>query len=294
MRVLFWILLFFPALALSATPPTITVTPHTGIVLIHGTSDHSQDAYGGYWKEDYIHDLSRLLSSPENILVIHCNFNEYMWHKDAAGCVAKQIGEFINKQSINQLVIITHSNGGNVMRWLFSHPSYDAQYIPIIKATRYIIALSPSSGGTILADLTMNGNIFERALGWLLGYQTDAVKQQRQGEIQLYNRYQLYGSKESPQLPKPFFVIAGTDVKSSPFNSDNYCNGYFLNLGLKTSKLFLDDCADGFLNCQSQIQAGQLWFFDKENLVDGKTLNHNQSRHSCFGLNKIFASLFNG
>ena len=156
---------------------------------------------------------------------------------------------------------------------------------------RQVIALAPSSGGTILADEVTNGGIFQTSLGWLLGYSSDAIKQQRIGDMILYNQELLFGGKHRPSLPVPFQVVVGTDVTASPISSASYCNGYLLNSGLKITRLYLNSCSDGLLNCNSQKAAGTLWFYDKDKTEDMNTLSHNQSRHSCFGLDKILASV---
>jgi hypothetical protein len=141
-----------------------------------------------------------------------------------------------------------------------------------------------------LADEVLGGGVFETSLAWLLGYLSDAVKQQRVGDMLIFNEELLLGGKGRPSLSTPFKVIVGTDVYASPFSSSSYCNGYLLNSGLKIAKLYLDSCADGFLNCSSQTSAGELWFYDTEKTENGIPLSHNQSRHSCFGLEQILIS----
>src|SRR3546814_7575844 len=105
--------------------------------------------------------------------------SDLMWDSRASGCLAGQLTNFINQRGITDLVVITHSNGGNIMRWILSNPTWDARYPNIISKTRWVNALAPSSAGTPLADAVMNGNIFESAVGWLLGFKTDAVRQQQ-------------------------------------------------------------------------------------------------------------------
>ena len=85
----------------------------------------------------------------------------------------------------------------------------------------------------------------------------------------------------------PFRAVIGTAVTASPINANSYCNGYFLNSALKFTKLYLDECSDGFLNCHSQATAGDVWFYDKDKTIDQATLSHNQSRHACAGLDTI-------
>ncbi|HAU1129441.1 TPA: hypothetical protein JBI08_03775 [Legionella pneumophila] len=261
-----------------------------GIAFVHGTRDHREDAYGGYWKIDFIQSISQTLAKPENHYVVHCDFSQYMWHEDAANCVANQLLEFINDKNVSSLTVYTHSDGANIMRWILSNPTYDGRYMTLKRKISQVIAIAPSSGGTPLADEVLNGGIFETSLAWLLGYLSDAVKQQRVGDMLIYNEELLLGSKGRPSLSIPFKVIVGTDVYASPFSTSSYCNGYMLNSGLKIAKLYLNQCADGFLNCDSQAQAGEVWFYDIDKTDYNLPLSHNQSRHSCFGLDQILIS----
>lgn len=258
-----------------------------GIAFVHGTNDHREDAYGGYWKTDFIQNIVQALPNPENYYVVHCDFSKYMWDEEAAGCTVNQLLQFIADKKISTLTVYTHSNGANVIRWILSNPTYDSRYLRLKNKINQVIALAPSSGGTPLADALLNGGIFESNLSWLLGYTGDAVKQQRVGDMYIYNEEILFGTKNRPSLPKPFKTVIGTDVTASPFSSASYCNGYWLNSGLKLAKLYLDNCADGFLNCSSQAMAGKVWFYDTDKLEDNLATSHNQSRHSCFGLDKI-------
>lgn len=261
-----------------------------GIAFVHGTRDHREDAYGVYWKVDFIQSISQGLSNPENHYVAHCDFNQYMWHQDAAVCVADQLLQFISEKNISSLTVYTHSDGANIVRWILSNPTYDGRFMALKSKVSQVIALAPSSAGTPLADEVLSGGVFETSLAWLLGYLSDAVKQQRVGDMLIFNEELLLGGKGRPSLSIPFKVIVGTDVFASPFSTGSYCNGYFLNSGLKIAKLYLDKCADGFLNCTSQVSAGDLWFYDIEKTENNAPLSHNQSRHSCFGLDKILIS----
>ncbi|MBR7512560.1 hypothetical protein KC219_20555, partial [Mycobacterium tuberculosis] len=147
----------------------------------------------------------------------------YMWKPEAAGCLANQLTGFIDRRGITQLVVITHSNGGNVMRWILSNPTYDSRYPKIIRTVRKVNALAPSSAGTPLADAVLNGNTFETSLGWLLGYKNDAVRQQQVASMATYNAQNLYGTAGRPALPKPFRAVVGSDVESAVWDSNSYC-----------------------------------------------------------------------
>jgi hypothetical protein len=184
------------------------------------------------------------------------------------------------------MVVITHSNGGNVIRWILSNPTYDSRYPKIINTIRWVDALAPSSLGTPLADATVAGNTFEQSLGWLLGYKSEAVTMQQTSHMAFYNKNYLYGTAGRPALPRDFWAVVGTDVDSSPFDSDSYCGGYSLNVGLETTQNWLDDCSDGFLECTSQGGAGYVWLYDSDFAGD-EPLSHAQSRRNCFGLDVI-------
>ncbi len=261
------------------------VLANTGVAFVHGTG-HQTDAYNDYWQPAMVNSVRKGLSNQSNYVVINCDFTQYMWDNAAAGCLASQLTSFINSKQIDDLVVITHSNGGNVMRWILSNPTYDSRYPGIISKIRWVDAIAASSAGTPLADAVMAGNVFESSLGWLLGYKNDAVRQQQSSWMAYYNANYLLGTSGRPALPKGFWDVVGTDVTYAPWNSDAYCGGYTLNVGLEITKAWLSSCADGFIECSSASAAGSLWFYD-HNALGGKTLSHNQSRRACFGLDVV-------
>ena len=256
---------------------------NTGVAFVHGTGKQT-DAYNAYWTGTFVNNVRGGLVNPANYVVINCDFTKYMWDSQAAGCLAGQLQNFINSKGITRLIVITHSNGGNVMRWILSNPTYDSRYPLIISRTVRVNALAPSSAGTPLADAVMAGNVFESALGWLLGYKNDAVRMQQSGWMATYNANNLYGTAGRPALPKLFRSVVGSDVDSSPFDGDSWCGGYPENVGLETTQNWLNSCSDGFLNCSSQQAAGSLWFRDTTRMAGSEPLSHNQSRRACFGL----------
>jgi pimeloyl-ACP methyl ester carboxylesterase len=258
----------------------------TGVAFVHGTGSQT-NAYQDYWQPTMVNNVRAGLPNPANYVVINCDFTQYMWDSRAAGCLAGQLSSFISAKGITRLIVITHSNGGNVMRWIMSNPSYDSRYPDIINKTVRVNALAPSSAGTPLADATISGNVFESSVGWLLGYKSDAVRQQQQSWMAYYNANYLYGTSGRPSLPKLFRTVVGTDVDSAVWDSDSYCGGYFENVGLETTQLWLNTCSDGFLNCTSQSAAGSVWFQDKSRMAGAEPLSHNQSRRKCFGLDQI-------
>lgn len=257
---------------------------NTGVAFVHGTGKQT-DARNDYWTGAMVDSVRQGLPNSSNYTVINCDFEQFMWDGAAAGCLAGQLLNFINSRGITDLVVITHSNGGNVMRWILSNPTTDSRFPQIISKIRWVNALAASSLGTPLADAATEGNIFEQAVGWLLGYASDAVKQQQVSWMAYYNSNYLYGTSGRPSLPVGFYNVVGSDVDSSPFDSDSYCGGYTLNLGLEVTQEWLDNCSDGFLNCSSQAGAGSVWFYDTQ--LSNEPLSHNQSRRKCFGLDVV-------
>lgn len=275
-------LLLVVLLALSNICPAA----NTGVAFVHGTGNQT-DAYNNYWQPTMVNNVRGGLANPANYVVINCDFSQYMWDSRAAGCLAGQLTTFMTSKNIDRLIVITHSNGGNVMRWIMSNPTYDSRYPNIIAKIVRVNALAPSSAGTPLADATISGNVFETAVGWLLGYKSDAVRQQQVSWMAQYNSNNLYGTSGRPALPKLFRTVVGTDVDSAIWDSDSYCGGYFENVGLETTQNWLNSCSDGFLNCTSQSAAGSVWFTDKTRMAGAEPLSHNQSRRACFGLDSI-------
>ncbi len=266
--------------------PAVRAADVTGVAFVHGTGKQT-DAYNDYWQPTMVNNVRAGLANPANYVVINCDFDQYMRDSRAAGCLADQLTQFINAKGITRLIVITHSNGGNIVRWMLSNPTWDSRYPAIISRIVRVNALAPSSAGTPLADAVINGNVFETSLGWLLGYKSDAVRQQQVSWMAYYNGNYLYGTGGRPSLPRQFRSVVGTDVETAVWDPDSYCGGYTLNVGLEITQAWLDSCSDGFLNCSSQSAAGSVWFYDKSRMAGSEPLSHNQSRRACFGLDTI-------
>ncbi|GLS25204.1 alpha/beta hydrolase [Marinibactrum halimedae] len=259
------------------------VNANTGVAFVHGTGD-SSDALNDYWTRDMVFSVTGGLPDTSKFVVVNCNFDEYAWSNEAGGCLARQISSFIERESISDLVVITHSYGGTVMRWILSNPTWDRRHPVIINATRSVTAIAPSSLGTPLADAVIDGNRFERVLGWILGYRSPAVELQQEDWMAHYNNTLFYGTAGRPALPVTFKSIVGTDVESSPFDSDSYCGGYAYQVALEVTQEWLDNCSDGFIECRSQAGAGTVWFYDVDRTRRREPLSHHQSRRPCFNL----------
>ena len=265
-------------ISLIASPPVLA---NTGVAFVHGTGN-ATDALNDYWKPAMVNSVRQGLPNAANYFVVNCDFEEYMWRSGAAGCLAGQLQGFIQSRNITDLVVITHSNGGNVMRWILSNPTWDGRYPGIINVTREVIAIAASSKGTPLADAVISGTVFESALGWLLGYANDAVRMQQVSWMAYYNDNWLYGTSGRPSLPRPMTNYVGTDVESAFWDPDSYCGGYTLNVGLEFTQNWLANCSDGFIDCTSQAGAGNASVYDWS--FTNEPLSHNQSRRQCFGI----------
>jgi len=83
------------------------------------------------------------------------------WADDAAGVVASQINDFISEYNIadGNLIIVTHSMGGIVGRWILDNGvgnapyyNYNGDYARIVQKTKYMISVDAPHGGTQVAD----------------------------------------------------------------------------------------------------------------------------------------------
>jgi hypothetical protein len=267
----------------TVAPPALAAT---GVAFVHGTGRQT-NALDDYWTRGMVDSVRQGLPNPADFLVVNCDFSQYMWTSGAAGCLATQLYDFVTTRNITDLVVITHSNGGNVMRWILSNPTWDSRYPTIVSRLRWVNALAPSSLGTPLADAVTNGTVFEQSLGWLLGYQSDAVRQQQLSWMAYYNANWLLGTAGRPALPRGVWNVVGTDVETAVWDPDSYCGGYSLNLGLEITQAWLSSCSDGFLDCSSQAGAGTVWFYDTAVTAGDEPLSHNQSRRKCFGLDVV-------
>ncbi|MGH8032767.1 MAG: hypothetical protein ACREO8_10480 [Luteimonas sp.] len=273
------------AIALTVLP--CLAAANTGVALVHGTGRQT-DAFNGYWTAPFVESVRRGLPDPANVVVVNCDFTQFITDSRASGCLAGQLSEFIARRGITDLVIVAHSHGGNMVRWIFSNPTFDSRYPGIINVTRRINALAPSSAGTPLADAAIAGNSFEQFVGELVNQRSNAVREQQVATMANINATRLYGTPGRPALPRPFRSVLGTNVNATPFSPGATCGGFAQSAGLKFTQTFLTvGCSDGFLECSSQSAAGSIWFRDNQRTVDGRVLSHHQSRRDCFGLDVI-------
>ncbi|MEM1183108.1 MAG: hypothetical protein AAGM22_32495 [Acidobacteriota bacterium] len=270
-----------PAAGDGLAPPDLA--DRDGLALNHGTRSQTKTtARWEYWTNPNINSIREGLPDPSLYEIIGCDFDQNIWSDDSTGCLAEQLQDFVFDDNITKFEALTHSHGGNMMRWILSVPTFDPNYEAVIATLRWVTALAPSSLGTVLADKAFNGDLVEQALAESNGFKNDAVFQQQRYYMHALNTEILKGTAGRPPLPKGFYAVIGTDATLEI----PYCGGNTGNLWFTHQTVgFGDDwCNDGFLTCDSQAGAGIPWQIDKDITSNGRALNHSQSRRDCWGL----------
>lgn len=165
------------------------------IAYVHGKGDDlspgvaSDTARANYWRRDssdtygdFVRYSARTYSSTGcRVLITGYDGRASFWDSESAGRVASQINNFITANNIpdRQLIIIGHSMGGLVTRWILNNGVPGAlyynyrgeQYSRIVQATRYFITVATPHLGSEAADAvygtsdTLCGNF----VGWFVG-----------------------------------------------------------------------------------------------------------------------------
>ena len=142
------------------------------------------------------------------------------WDSAAAGAVAQQLNQFITQYAIpdGQLILIGHSMGGLMIRWIVNNGvggaayyNYNGDYATIARKTRYLISVSGAHLGSPIADAvygtsdSLCGNFVGTLAGWL-GARDDPV---HDGHAALGLRQRLRGGRPDqrrlglPRLREP-------------------------------------------------------------------------------------------
>lgn len=261
----------------------VQVVDVVGVVFVYGIGVQI-NVIQDYWQLVIIDIVCQGLLNSSNYVVINCDFIQYMWKLEVVGCLVNQLISFIDSRGIIQLVVIIYFNGGNVVCWILFNLIYDSCYLKIICMVCKVIVLVLFLVGMLLVDVVFNGNIFEILLGWLLGYKNDVVCQQQVVSMVIYNVQNLYGMVGCLVLFKLFCVVVGSDVELVVWDSNSYCGGYVVNVGLEFIQNWLLFCFDGFLECSSQKVVGIIWFIDMQCIQGVELFSYNQSCCECFGL----------
>jgi len=284
-----FILAFLAAMALAPQAANAA----TGVLFVHGTSDHTEaSALTNYWTQGSI-DAQRAGRD----------------YKVVGYSGAAQNAQTSWKQVVDQacawassktdIVIIAHSNGVNVVRYMLARQSAwtGANYVSCVTSkTRKVILVAGSMKGTILADKVLSGGSLAsiaNAVWSFFGssYNNEGVKQQTTYNMATYNSQGVFGGTAGASMigGKIAQNIVGSSVNAAIWSSAAYCGGYATSVGLKATLIYgwgYSGCSDGFVGCDSASYSGS-------NIQWNSNLNHNQSRRNCRAASTISANVSN-
>lgn len=240
-----------------------TTFANTGVAMVHGKggAELSDPANAwNYWGSDMLSAATAGHSVP--LEVVHYDGTRYMWQ--AADEVAAQLYDFIHREGITDLVINTHSYGGVVMRWIFSHPDSDSRYRTIVDRTRWVNTIAAPQKGSEAADLagTLEGSWLTGWLVDLVGQDTDSTHNLTTDAMAYYNRYWLDGTEGRPELPRHFYWVSGWGLWN-----DYAWTFHYQDIGLATLSGIagLPGEDDGLVAEYSAEAVGLGWFRTKAN-----------------------------
>jgi hypothetical protein len=270
-----------------------------GVVFIHGTGDQSSvSSATNYWTSS---SLNTMAAGYPYLVVYYPGGSNAAFSQAAWGPIVDQTTAWMKSANISSLVVVTHSNGNNPLRYLLQHStSVSANGNVASKVTGAIVSAITIAGdyaGTPLANqVTTAGsflNIANSVVQFFGGgtYNEPAVVAQRTDDMATYNTNGTFGGAAGASTIDgvPTYTIAGSGVDANFFSSTAYCGGYLDSLGLELSRCFgwgCSACADGFIGCNSSTYLGT-------NIQYDSTLNHNQSRQSCHGAGQTTANIVN-
>jgi hypothetical protein len=186
------------------------VYARTGVVLIHGKggSELEQQAIADrYWGAD----MRSVLSKNGTVPILVCHYDGTQSMAAAADVVATEIREWVRRESVDRIIVHTHSFGGVVIRWILSN---SRTYSDINGSIRYVNSIAPPNAGSEAADLA--GKLATaRRTRWLVriaGQNNQSTKNCTTGAMAYYNQYYLKGTRGRPSLPVPLFNVAGTGL----------------------------------------------------------------------------------
>ncbi len=281
-------------------------TTNCGVVFVHGTGDYTAStAVSSYWTQASINTMR---GSYSKYLVVGYNgMSKAGFDAASYGSILDQIYNWTQFSGVQGIVVVTHSNGSNPIRYAAVHyTGLSASRKAVVDKIRKIVEVAGDNRGTVLADkVTTSGSLLAIGNGVTSFFGNNwngaAVWQQRRdrmgnctsaGGCTGYNGDGTFGSSSTCYggatacAGKPVETIAGNTVYAAIWSSDAHCGGdsvagYWYTAGLKATLLYAQangggSCSDGFVPCDSAKYHGT-------NYMDDSRLNHNQSRRSCRG-----------
>jgi len=269
--------------------PTTQVNPTGGVVSAYWTQSSIntmiKDPAGGNWT----YGAAGYSGATYNALSTAYN-------------VGTQLEQFYRQNAaVLNIVLVTHSNGNNPVRYMMAHPTYlDQQGTPYgteLSWVRRVIFIAGDNTGTPLADKVTQSGTFANIANDIISafglgnYNNPAVLQQVQATMATYNGNGTFASGTTPGGIGTYYVY-GTNVYANIFSGDAWCGGYATTVGLKACQIYgwgsSSAATDGFIGVNSSTYVGTA------GMSGDSRLNHNQSRQSCHGSGATVASLAHG
>lgn len=325
----------------STAPPKRT----QGVAFIHGTGDRgdvsdlvcsgiAEDWRCGspnavdYWTQETIDsERTRADGSLRPYVVVGCPLSaQTPWpnptpvkpkngppEPGSAACVAAEIAKFVEgpdgapgtEDDVDDLAIVTHSGGSNVIRYILQQHSSRDDFGRIHAAARGFVAIAAPSRGTYLADRVFGFGLLGVGNDLLgAGYDDDGVEFIQTTKMALFNQ----DPSKLVDLSKdvagvPVYVGSGSYPDKDGAEEQIACGGGSETRGLNlVHELYMDEtdeatardsCSDGFISCVSAMalangDVSRVVFGQLGGQTIGKTRfrAHNQSRRSCDGVDR--------
>jgi hypothetical protein len=321
-----------------------------GVVFLHGTSDHDASPYkcdgagddfkcvaksavDTYWQQATLDsERTRADGSKRPYAVLGCALAaETPWpnaspvrnvtkkpEPGTGACAAAQITKFLDgpdgapgtADDVKDVVIITHSGGSNVARYVLQQHSARPEFERVHAAARGFIGIAAPNHGTFLADwmftfgsLGSVASSLTRLFGGEGFFDDDGVAFIRTTSMASFNRDPAKFADLSKDVAGvPAFMASGTFPDTKGDEAKVACGGsaetkglallHSLYMGKDDLPTFRDECSDGFISCRSAMALANgdpsRVLFGR--LDDGRVIGrthfraHNQSRLTCDGL----------
>jgi hypothetical protein len=289
-----------------------------GVIFVHGTGDYTAPtsaasaatpsggtAISDYWTSS---SLGSMVSSPAG----------GSWSYGVAGYqgsstdamtswsdVADQLWSYYyngNGGAIYNVVVVTHSNGSNPIRYLLAHPTAVTNggntASTVISVIQKVIFIAGDNAGTPLADdVTTSGSLANigNSITSFFGsnWNSPAVWQQVQSNMSSYNTNGTFATGSTPGGVAANYIY-GSNVYAAIWSGDAWCGGYGTTTALKAAQLYgwgsTSAATDGFIGTSSSTYVGT----DPNGYGGDSRLNHNQSRRSCHGVAPKIAAYVHG
>lgn len=228
----------------------------TGVAFVHGKGSprlaDSRYAWN-YWSIDTVRTVTQNFSIPSCM----AHYDGTLSIENAADRVAKQLLSCAVQKNIDDLVIETHSYGGVVMRWIFSHPG-NPIFQALSQRTRWVNTIAAPQQGSLAANaatLLSHIPILERLMSWA-GQNEPSTHDLTTFNMAYLNEHVMWGTPSRPKTTKPFYTIAGIGVFNDWYKL--HIEDYLLKIveSLIPFRFF----TDGVVSVRSAEGAGIPWF----------------------------------